>query len=637
MKKKLVWLLVLVAALLVCTVALADWEVENGTYLVYRDKGKLKTGSVKIDGVTYTFDANGHLVYTDSAVKIGGSVYYVNKDGTLATGWVQTGHEKYYFGADHRALSGWQELSDYFHYFEPNTASPLFCAMVTGPRTIEGQLCNFDADGVLLTNNRTVTINGLIYALDPENKRYNNTWREIDGSTYYFGNYYSDDGTPHVGYSAALGGCYIMNSKEHFMFGEDGKQRTGLYKAGNGTVYYYDPNSESWGASHNGCRFYSGWKYVAGNTYYFNEEGAAYTGAHTIWNGSSYDYYYFDSEGRMQTGRVEANGRIFFYNTDGRMITGWYQPAGADWYYLTTEGALTGLQMIRDDATGTFDKYYFSSEGFLQYRFVTIGGRLYYFDPAKKGRMVTGWQWPEGASGNTYYFDETNGYALTGQQSLLEPGGSGVFDYYFSSDGKMQTGLQTINGKIYYYYGGTGQRVNGWYVIDGATYYFTPYALTSTTQKLVGPDGKENYFEFDADGKVIVGKKTVISFVERCYNLLLQRESDPNGLHDWVNKLRAGQMNAAELVQNFIYSPEFIGQANTNPEKVERLYQTMLDRVSDPAGKEDWTEYLDSGCSEKSLINGFSGSFEFNELCSEYGITTGRPGSLRISLSSARP
>ena len=79
MKKKLVWLLVLVAALLVCTVALADWEVENGTYLVYRDKGKLKTGSVKIDGVTYTFDANGHLVYTDSAVKIGGSVYYVKR------------------------------------------------------------------------------------------------------------------------------------------------------------------------------------------------------------------------------------------------------------------------------------------------------------------------------------------------------------------------------------------------------------------------------------------------------------------------------------------------------------------------------------------------------------------------------
>lgn len=633
MKKKLVCLLVFLAALLICTVALADWQIEteeDGTYLTYILNGKVVTGTKKIDNVTYYFDSYGHLTSTGDVININGSVYFVRPDCRLATGWVETLDAKYFFDGNFRAVTGWQDLSDYFHYFEPNTSSAYYAAMVTGPRTIDGQLCNFNKDGILQSNNRTFVINGQIYALDQTGRK-RTGWQVIDGNTYYFGDYYSDDGTSHIGFSAAIGGAYMMNAKEHFLFGSDGIMRTGLVTR-DGKTYYYDPDSiATQGTSRNGCRYFSGWKTIAGNTYFFDGDGVAYTGSHLIQNGAAYDYYYFDEEGRMQTGRVLINGKIFYYDTTGKMQTGWYQPNGTDWYYLTTTGALTGLQVIRDDTAGTFDKYFFSDEGFLQFRWVTLNGRLYYFDPANAGKMMTGWQRPDGAAGNTYYFDPDAGYAVVGQQTLPEPawtatGTPKTFDYLFSAEGKMQTGLRTIGGKIYYYSNDAatqGQRLNGWVVIDNAAYYFAPNALTNTIQKLIGMDGEEDFFEFDADGKVVYGTKTTVSFVRRCYELLLGRQADQGGLHNWVNQLRAGQIGAAQVVEQFVYSPEFIGQANANTVKVERLYETMLDRPSDPDGNAHWTKYLDDGCSEKLIINGFSWSYEFGELCDEYGITVG--------------
>lgn len=56
---------------------------------------------------------------------------------------------------------------------------------------------------------------------------------------------------------------------------------------------------------------------------------------------------------------------------------------------------------------------------------------------------------------------------------------------------------------------------------------------------------------------------------------------------------------------------------------VEKMYNAMLGRGSDPEGKENWVKQLDAGMSFNAIINGFSGSQEFAQVCAGYGILPG--------------
>lgn len=126
-----------------------------------------------------------------------------------------------------------------------------------------------------------------------------------------------------------------------------------------------------------------------------------------------------------------------------------------------------------------------------------------------------------------------------------------------------------------------------------------------------------------ADDQDVVVETLINSFVRRCYSIVLGRNPDDAGLADWSSQLEAGKTTAAQIVSGFMNSPEFLEKENSSEDTVEVLYNTMLNRESDAAGKQDWVEYLDSGCSSNSVINGFCGSQEFMGLCDEYGIKAG--------------
>ena len=115
----------------------------------------------------------------------------------------------------------------------------------------------------------------------------------------------------------------------------------------------------------------------------------------------------------------------------------------------------------------------------------------------------------------------------------------------------------------------------------------------------------------------------VVSFVERCYNLILNRSSDPHGLADWTSQLRNHTAAGADIVNGFVNSPEFLSRGLSNAQVVEIMYRTMLDREADAGGKADWVSRLDSGVSYSYIVNGFSGSMEFNGICNSYGINAG--------------
>ena len=112
-------------------------------------------------------------------------------------------------------------------------------------------------------------------------------------------------------------------------------------------------------------------------------------------------------------------------------------------------------------------------------------------------------------------------------------------------------------------------------------------------------------------------------FVRRLYNVILLREPDPKGLEEWVQQLKTGTETGAEVTRGFVFSKEFIEKNYSNEEYIERLYNAILGRNSDPDGMAGWVSELETGFSRLHICSGFVGSVEFTELCEQYGITRG--------------
>lgn len=162
------------------------------------------------------------------------------------------------------------------------------------------------------------------------------------------------------------------------------------------------------------------------------------------------------------------------------------------------------------------------------------------------------------------------------------------------------TGL--TNGTTYYFVMVTN--------IDGSDTVYTTSAIPGTAgQEPAAPDQ--------------VPSETVRNFVSRLYRLILNREADIDGLNSWSQQLIDRTATGAQIVQGFVESEEFAGRGLSNEEVVEIMYQAMLGRNSDKDGKNAWTTILDDGCSYLYIVNGFSGSAEFGEICGNYGITAG--------------
>lgn len=114
----------------------------------------------------------------------------------------------------------------------------------------------------------------------------------------------------------------------------------------------------------------------------------------------------------------------------------------------------------------------------------------------------------------------------------------------------------------------------------------------------------------------------VLDFVERLYTKMLNRASDPSGKENWYNRLKSGS-TAAEVASRFVLSDELRAKNISNKEFVTRMYRTFMDREPDADGLNHWIEILDNGCSYAYVLNRFAQSNEFNGICSSYGITAG--------------
>ena len=144
---------------------------------------------------------------------------------------------------------------------------------------------------------------------------------------------------------------------------------------------------------------------------------------------------------------------------------------------------------------------------------------------------------------------------------------------------------------------------------------------------------------FDYQGGSTAEVSEIEAFVDRLYTIILDRSAEAAGLADWTNDLKNGKATSADIVYGLANSDEFKNKALSNDEIIERMYLAMLGRSSDAAGKADWLNTMANGVSVNGIINGFSGSEEFANICSGYGIkagniTTCEPRDKNVNLTS---
>ena len=112
----------------------------------------------------------------------------------------------------------------------------------------------------------------------------------------------------------------------------------------------------------------------------------------------------------------------------------------------------------------------------------------------------------------------------------------------------------------------------------------------------------------------------VTMFVFRCYDKVLGRKPDQDGLNAWANQLLLKAETPEEVAYGFVFSNEFKAKNLSDEEYVKVLYKTFLDRSYDEAGLKAWVARLQEGDSRYEVFRGFAYSDEFKKIAASFGL-----------------
>lgn len=109
-------------------------------------------------------------------------------------------------------------------------------------------------------------------------------------------------------------------------------------------------------------------------------------------------------------------------------------------------------------------------------------------------------------------------------------------------------------------------------------------------------------------------------FVGLLYANTLGRAPDATGLAGWTGVLERGEASRGQVLAGFSESAEFrlqqtieagVWAVDLEAVAVFRLYQTVFDRLPDPAGLAGWTAALEAGLGLRDIVAGFTNAAEF--------------------------
>ena len=319
-----------------------------------------------------------------------------------------------------------------------------------------------------------------------------NTWAWMNGYAYYYGSngkavkwsqkidgkWYYFDGqcrmqTGWVTWSAD-------GTKSYFQQGDDGRAAalTGWHEI-DGEWYYFNPS--------NGISLRWSQK-INGNWFYFNGESQMKTGWVT-WSADGTKSYFDPSSGRAWLGWQTIGGKKYYFNPANGISKRWSQKIDGSWYYFNGDSVMqTGWITWKDGTKSFFD---WDGKALLGWR--SFQGRKCYFDPATGISQ----RWSQKIDGSWYYFDGDS----VMHKGLLTWSSDGRKSYY-ASDGKLQGGWQTVNGKRYYFDWSDGKSLRWSQWIGGSLYYFNADSEMVTGWVTWKADGSKSYF--DAQGRALM-------------------------------------------------------------------------------------------------------------------------------------
>ena len=301
----------------------------------------------------------------------------------------------------------------------------------------DNESLGYIVDRERLRDAHTQTETGLI--IDSSGIRYRdssgeylrNSWFEINGETYYFGEntyayqyehwidgkfyYFNLSGEMQTGWLTWWG------TDKRSYFGSDGAAYVGLQQIDD-ALYYFDPN--------NRCATAAYEQFVDGKMYYFDpkNEYKAHKGWLQWWN--SFERSYFDEDGIALSGWQVLDGKKYYFNPSDNNHTAIYETwINGDMYYFDKNGVMQTGWLTWWNSN---QKSYFSNDGKAYKYEHWIDGKMYYFDPKNNCKTHMGWlRWY--ADGLYSYFSYNTGAMLTGTQRL-----DGII-YDFGSTGKTST------------------------------------------------------------------------------------------------------------------------------------------------------------------------------------------------------
>ncbi len=301
-----------------------------------------------------------------------------------------------------------------------------------------------------------------------------------------------------------------------YAFGEDGVLTSGAwYTNDKGTKYSYGPS------------FYTRtWVEVDGNSYYFGRDSYMYTGIRFVKDNPDTPaiWYDFGEDGVVDKNTTPADGLYelngdYFVVENGETQKGIYYFDGA--YYFGGYGSgferfgcvakNVTVSVTSETSNGVIPTgiYTFGSDGKMIINHGPVDGRFY----DENGFMVKAYQLVE-YEGDYYFISDSHKYVVNKTMYLesrfLTGTGLQAGYFEFDADGKMVL-KNGANSDGYFYINGIKQKAYQLVEYEGDYYFISDYnryvankTMYVEARFLTGTSLKAGYYEFNAEGKMII-------------------------------------------------------------------------------------------------------------------------------------
>ncbi len=133
----------------------------------------------------------------------------------------------------------------------------------------------------------------------------------------------------------------------------------------------------------------------------------------------------------------------------------------------------------------------------------------------------------------------------------------------------------------------------------------------SITPEGSDPEDSATYVAYNSE---YINEEKIRAFVEHCYETVLGREGDEEGIANYTALIMDGKKTPKRVAYEFVFSPEFQNQLPGNEELIKILYKLYLNREPGAEELAGWIEMLEGGAGLDEVLKGFAESAEFRAI-----------------------